>query len=274
MPLTMQASRPLYYFLVTAITQFVLAVGAMLVLAPTGLLAHLPLELLGGLLAYNVAIATLVAAIVAGNVGGDEQAVQRGAGLLLGHLVGLIVGGVVGGHYGGTLWAIAGAVVLYFVVGWIGSRISLAVGRELESLANSTVEPKSRIQLRTGKTNPSVVFFFGALIPLFLMMAAMLVRQSGLPVAQYSQVLTEARMVLVLLSLVSIVLPRIRRTHWNKRENTLTHEPMAPVFGLGLSLAPAFYGFLLFVAFGMSAAELSIFSVVAAIATASWGTKN
>jgi hypothetical protein len=46
------------------------------------------------------------------------------------------------------------------------------------------------------------------------------------------------------------------------------------LIGLGLSLAPAFYGFLLFVAFDMSIAELSLFAVVASMAATAWGASR
>jgi len=269
--MTMHASRPLYYFLVTIITQFILAIGAMILLVPTGLLASLPLQMLGILMAYNVLVATFVAAIISGQQGQNEESIERGAGLVLGHLVGLVLGGFVGGEYGGPVWAIGGAVICYFVVGWVGSRISLAVGNELDKLSTATYEPQSRIQVRTAKQSPSYLFFYGAVVPLFFMTAAMLVKTSGLPVALSPEVLPTARLVLIGLSLFSIAIPWLRRPEWQKHTHTLSHEPAVPFVGLGLSLAPAIFGFLLFVGFGISLAELSVFSVAASIATAIWG---
>jgi hypothetical protein len=267
----MHASRPLYYFLVSIITQFILAAGAIIILLPTGLLSLLPLQMTGALMAYNVAIATFVAAIISGQQGQNERSIQQGAGLVLGHLVGLVVGGFLGSHYGGPVWAIGGAVICYFLVGWIGSRISLAVGSELERLATSSGEPEQRAETRTAKQNASPLFFYGAVVPLFFMTAAMFVKTSGIIVPPYSDVLPTARIVLIVLSLCSIAIPWLRRTEWLKNAHALTHEPVAPIIGLGLSLAPVIYGFLLFVAFGMSMAELSVFAVAASIAATTWG---
>ncbi len=267
----MHASRPLYYFLVTIITQFILAAGAMIILLPTGLLALLPLQMMGALMAYNVAIATSVAAIISGQQGQNERSIQQGAGLVLGHLVGLVLGGFLGSHYGGLAWAIGGAVICYFLVGWIGSLISLAVGGELERLATSSAEPEPRAQVQTEKPSASFLFFYGAVVPLFFMTAAMFVKTSGVHIAPYPHVLPEARIVLIVLSLCSIAIPWVRRTRWLKHQNALTHEPVAPILGLGLSLAPVIYGFLLFVAFGMSMPELSVFAVVASVAATTWG---
>jgi MFS family permease len=267
----MHASRPLYYFLVTIITQFILAAGAMIILLPTGLLELLPLQTMGALMAYNVAIATLVAAIISGQQGQNERSIQRGAGLVLGHLVGLVLGGFLGSHYGGPAWAIGGAVICYFLVGWIGSQISLAVGTELERLATASAEPTPRAEVRTAKGNTSLLFFFGAVVPLFFMTAAIFVKTSSVPAARFQDLLPAARIVLIVLSLCSIAIPWLRRTEWLKHGNTVTNEPVAPIIGLGLSLAPVIYGFLVFVAFGMSMAEFSVFAVVASVAATTWG---
>jgi len=267
----MHASRPLYYFLVSILTQFVLAAGAMMILLPTGLLALLPLPMMGALMAYNVAIATFVSAIISGQHGQNERSIQQGTGLVLGHLVGLVLGGYLGAHYGGPAWVIGGAVICYFIVGWIGSRVSLMVGMELERLASADAEPEPRAEVKAARPLTSSLFFFGAVVPMFFMTAAMLVETSGAHVPPFPDVLPAARIVLIVLSLCSIAIPWLRRTEWLKQQHALTHAPVAPMIGLGLSLAPVFYGFVLFMACGLSVAELSIFAAVASIAATTWG---
>ena len=145
------------------------------------------------------------------------------------------------------------------------------VGSELERLVASSTEPAPRAEAQTIKPTTSFLFFCGAVVPLFFMTAAMMVKTSGVQLAPFSDVLPAARIVLIVLSLFSIALPWLRRTEWLKRENALTHAPVAPILGLGLSLAPVFYGFVLFVACGMSVAELSLFAVTASIAATTWG---
>lgn len=275
MTIEMQSTRPLYYLVVTTITQFILAVAAILLLLPTGLLGRLPLTMIGFLLLYNILIATLVAGILANNGSPDESAILKGGGLVLGHLVGLMLGGFAGAQYGGAIWAICGAVVLYFVVGWIGSRVSLLVAAELDFLTSAALEPQSQIQVRHRNQNTSRLFLYGAVIPLLFMAAAVLVKDSGLPVAQYAGVLPLARILLALLSIFSILIPWLRGAQWLKRANsTLSSEPVVRFVGLSLCLAPAIFGFLLFVAFGMSIAELSLFAATASIATATWGASR
>ncbi len=267
----MHASRPLYYFLVAFLTQFVLAAGAMIVLLPTGLLATLPLPMLGALMAYNVAIATFVAAIISGQQGQNPQSIQKGTGLVLGHLVGLVLGGFLGSHYGGIAWTIGGAVIGYFLVGWLGSRVSLGIGTELERLATAAMEPQPRAEVQATRPTASFLFFYGAVVPMFFLTAAMLVKSAGVHVPPYPDMLPAARIVLIVLSLCSIALPWLRRTEWLKREHALSRTQTTPVIGLSLSLAPVFYGFVLFVACGMSVAELSVFAVAASIAATTWG---
>ena len=272
MILEMQGTRPLYYFIVAAITQIVLIVAAILLIAPTGLLGHLPWTMISFLLLYNIFISTVVAVIIARDGSADRLAVLKGSGLVLGHLVGLILGGFVGAHYGGVTWAIGGAVILYFIGGWIGSRISLLVGNQLDRTASAALEPPSQIQVRRRKQNTSALFLAGAVIPLVLMVAAVIVRSAGLPITQYPQWLPAARILLALLSIFSIMVPWLRGASWlNRVKKTLPRESVVRLVGLALCLAPAVYGFLLFIAFDLSIAELSLFAAAASIATATWG---
>ncbi len=268
----MQSTRPLYYLLVTIITQFILAMGAVIVLLPTGLLDLLPWSMVGFLLVYNILISALVAVILAQRGLSDRVAILKGSGLVLGHLVGLTLGGFVGAKYGGTLWAIAGAVALYFVVGWIGAWVSLLVGNELDRAAAAALEPPSQIQVRHSRLSTPVVFLTGAVIPLLFVVAAVLVETSGVLVTQYPEVLPTARIVLTLLSIFAVIVPWLHPTQWLRHDNApLLPQPAVRILALSFCLAPAIFGFLLFMAFGMSLAELSLFAAAASIATATWG---
>src|SRR5512140_3658321 len=128
----MQIPRPLYYFLISTLTQLALALTAMLVLLPTGLFGQLPWSMVGFLFAYNIIVATLLAVVLTDRSAENKPAAVKGGGLVLGHLVGLLVGGFVGSRLGGLLWAIGAAAMLYFVFGWLGGRISRYVAGVLE----------------------------------------------------------------------------------------------------------------------------------------------
>ncbi len=273
--MTMTMPRPLYHFLVSGITQFVLLIAAVILLLPTGLLLQLPLPMLGAVFLYNVIIATLVAIVLTNNNLDNNPSVIKGAGLVLGHLVGLTVGAFVGSRYGGTLWAIVGAAALYFLVGWIGSKVSTATATELEKLNAPRWESDRDKLLRSSVRRKRPVWFvYGAAIPPLLLVAAVFVKIAGLPVGQYASVLPMARTVIVVLSLISILIPWLRRTRWmQRRQDELSRSSMLALVGFLLSLAPAFYGFLLYIAFGLSVTELMLFALAASIATATWGAR-
>jgi hypothetical protein len=276
MSMTMSVPRPLHHFLVSGITQFVLVIAAILVLVPTGLLFHLPLGTLGAIFLYNVLIATLVAIILTNNSLENKPAVVKGAGLVIGHLVGLVLGALIGAKYGGTAWAIVGGAVLYFLVGWLGTRISIAADSELEKLgAPRWQSPADKLVQSSLRRNKPAWCIYGAAVPALLLVAAVFVKISGLPVGPYTSVLPNARVLIAILSLVSITVPWLRRTRWmQRRQDALSRGSLLVLVGLVLSLAPAFYGFLLFVAFGLSITELILFAATASIATATWSART
>ncbi len=273
--MTMTIPRPLYHFLVSGITQFVLLIAAALLLLPTGLLLQLPLATLGIIFLYNVIIATLVAIVLTNNSLENQPAVIKGAGLILGHLVGLTLGAFLGSRYGGTLGAILGGVLLYFVVGWFGSRISIAAAAELEKLSTPRWKNDQEKLLRASVRRKRPAWLvYGATVPALLLAAAMFVKVAGLPVGAYASVLPVARTVIAVLSLISIMVPWLRRTRWMQhRQEALAHSSILALVGLALSLSPAFYGFLLYVAFGLSITELVLFALTASIATVTWGAR-
>ena len=271
----MRMSRLPYYFLIGLATQFVLGLVAFAILLPAGLLGQLPWRMIGFLLAYNVLIATLVAVMLTNTSEENKPAAVKGGGLLIGHLVGLLLGGFLGLRYGGILWAIGAAAALYFLLGWVGGRISLALGARLDRRAAPASPRDLQTALRLARPTTSSLFLFGAAVPAVLMGAAVLLRSSGLPLAQYPAILPAARAVLTILSLVSIAIPWLRRTQVRpRRGRSFSSGSPLWLIGLALSLAPAFFGFVLFVAFDMSLAELSLFAVSSSMAATLWGASR
>jgi hypothetical protein len=271
----MRVPGPLHYLVVSFITQFALAVTALAILLPAGFGGRLPWDTIGFLFAYNIAIATAIAMLLTNHSLGNKAAVTRADGLLLGHLVGILLGGFLGLQLGGAVGALAGAVLLFLVFGWIGSRISLKVGAYLDRGAAPAPRRDSQLALRLARPSNSTLFIYGAIVPGFLMALAVFLRGSGLPFAQYPAILPTARNILVILSLISILVPWVRRTRIIRgRSRSLSSGSALWLIGLGLSLAPAFYGFLLFVAFDMSLAELSLFVAVASMAATAWGASR
>ena len=271
----MRIPKPLYYLVVSLLTQFALAIVALIILLPAGLLGQLPWNMLGFLFVYNILISTLLAVMLTNHSLGNKTAVLKGLGLVLGHLVGLLLGGFVGLKLGGAAWAIGAAAAAYFFFGWIGSRISLAASAFLDREAIPAVARSARSSFQLAPPTSSALFLYGAVIPGFLMAAAVLLKSSGLALIQLVDVLPAARNVLVALSLISILIPWVRRSRVvPRRSGGFSRGSALWLVGLGLSLAPAFYGFLLFLAFDISLAELSLFAVVASMAATAWGVSR
>jgi hypothetical protein len=268
----MNKPRPIYYLFIATMTEFVLAVGGVIVLLAAGLGSQLPSERIGFLLAYNVIIATLVLLVLANNNGQDKKVVLKGGGLVLGHLVGLVLGGLLGLEYGGVAWAIIGAIGLYFIVGQIGSGVSFAIGAEVDRLTAPSKKSAHPNTTQLAKPKASLLFAYGAVIPALFMVAAVFLRISPFALAQYSAGLSTARVVVIALSLSSIVLAWILRKAWmaKHRKSLLSRRAGTSVIGLVLSMAPALYGFLLFCAFGISLPELGVFTVTATLASMLW----
>lgn len=264
----MTVPRPLHHFLVSGITQSVLVVAAVLVLLPTGLLFQLPLGTLGAIFLYNVLIATLVAIMLTNHSLENTRAVVKGAGLVIGHLVGLVLGAFIGAKYGGTLWAILGGGALYFFVGWVGTRISMAADRELEKLGAPRKQSAAEKLVQSSQRRGRPVWrVYGAAVPGLLLVAALFMKISHLPVGIYASDLPIARAAIAALSLISIAVP------WLRRQRASSHRSMLALAGLALSLAPAIYGFVLFIGFGLSITELIIFAATASFATATWSVR-
>ena len=269
--MVMQAPKPVYYLLVTGITQLILALGAVVVLLATGVARGLPWSMIGFLFLYNVLTATLIGTMLCSRCEDNKRAAVRGGGLVLGHLVGILLGAVIGLRYGGLGWALAGGALMYFVTGWMGSQISQAVASYLDRSAQPSRPRDLAEALRRARPNTSGVFLYGAVIPALLMAAAIFIRSAGLPLAQHPALLPVTRLVLVALSLMSVLVPWLRQrgliSHSPRR---VSHGTALRAIGLALSLTPALYGFLLFVAFGTSMAELSLFAVTASVAASTW----
>ena len=132
---TFRLPRPIYFVILVLITELILVIGAVLILLPTGFLGQLSLNVFGFLLFLKTVIA-IIAVIIAGDMEPLQSRMlfSRGAGLILGHVVGLLLGGILGGRYGGPLLGIIGMVGGYLLIGRVGSKISYAIGLQLERL--------------------------------------------------------------------------------------------------------------------------------------------
>jgi hypothetical protein len=268
--------RPLYYLLITTITELILVSGAVIILLPTGFLRQLPLGVLGFLLVYKTIIATIVLIVIAHNRWQENSVIVKGGGLLLGHVVGLLLGGILGGRYGGVFWAIVGIISLYLIVGRIGAKISSAVGNQLDRLFSLTETTDADSPIQSVRPNPMLLSIYGLVVPILVVAAAIFLRSSAFPVSGYSEALPTARIVIIILSLFSVLLPWLLRSGWMMRPQTgtVSRENAIFILGMGLGVVPVIYGFLLFIAFGASILELGAFALASSVAAIFWSANT
>ena len=272
----MRLPRPLYYFLITTVTELILVSGAVLILFPTGFLKQLPLGVLAFLLIYKTINATIVLIIVARNRWQDHLTLIKGGGYLLGRVVGLLLGGILGGRYGGIFWGIVGAVSFYMIFGRVGAKISFVIGNQLDRIFLSSEETEIAGTLQRARPTGWLLIIYGVVVPVLFVVIAIFLHSSAVSISQYSEELSTARMVIIALSLLAIVLPWFMRNRWMMKSTTsvVARENAIFILGMGLSVAPVVYGFILFIAFGASFIELCIFAVASSLAAIIWGAKT
>lgn len=271
----MRLPRPLYYVLITAVTELILVSGAVLILLPTGFLKQLPLGVFGFLLIYKTIIATIVLIIMDRKRWQEHVLIAKGGGMLLGHVVGLLLGGILGGRYGGVFGAIVGVISLYLLVGRIGAKISSALGSQLDRIFFSTEEVQTVDTVRLAQPAGWLLIIYGVIVPALFVVIAIFLNSFAVPISKYSNGLSTARIMVIALSLLSIVLPWLLRPRWMKSiTNSVVRENAIFILGLGCSIAPAVYGFLLFIAFGASIIELSLFAVASSLMAIIWSANT
>jgi hypothetical protein len=272
----MHLPRPLYYVLITTITELILVSGAILILLPTGFLKQLPLGVLGFFLIYKTIIATVVLIIMDRKRWQEQAVIVRGGGLLLGHVVGLLLGGILGGRYWGVLGAIVGVITLYLILGRIGAKISSAIGNQLNRAFFSPEEVESLSTVRLAVPTGLLLIIYGLVVPALFVSIALFLNNSSISISKYSEDLPTARTVVIALSLVSIVFPWLLRPRWMMKStsNTMARENAIFILGMGFSVASVVYGFFLFLVFGASIVELSIFALASSLAAIIWGTNT
>ncbi len=128
------ASRPLHQLKIALATQSVLVAAAATVFFLVGSRTRVPWGVFIPLQAYNRIVVSLIAALLTTRESRSTGRAARMTGLLLGHLSGLLLGAFLGIRHGGPFLGAAAGIVMYFVLGWLSSRISSAADSVLGGL--------------------------------------------------------------------------------------------------------------------------------------------
>lgn len=202
----------------------------------------------------------------------DKVSGTRFVGFYYGRFFGLIIGAFIGSQIAKGIGAIIGALTLYFAGRWIGSKVGFLIGHILDSnLPVADIQEKD-----IAKSSPSKKLFvviYAAIFPLLIMLLALFFILNDIKfVGLSTNWLPTARIIVIALSLVSIVSP------WLIQKRMLQNQILNPIFnvfwlGLGLSVIPAIYGFILFT-MGASMIELGFFAIASSLAAIIWSIKT
>lgn len=267
----------LYYSLVVVITESVLVLGATIILLPTGLLNRLPLAVIGLLLAYKSIIAAIATTFMASKRWGEHLLIARGAGLILGRFVGLVLGGMLGAAIAGVVGGIVGLVLLGFLIGRAGGWISLATGNWIDRLTSPSERLASDANPELAQSSQLGVWIYGVFVPaMFVLVALFLKNYNVISKEADTRWLLTARIVAVVLSIYSILAPWILRARreLNGPPSSLQLQSAIFLTGTALSIAPALYGVVLFLAFGAPIIDVVVFALISSAATLTWSAKS
>ncbi len=202
----------------------------------------------------------------------DKVSGTRFVGFYYGRFFGLIIGAYIGSHIAKGIGAIIGALTLYFAGRWIGSKVGFLIGHILDSnLPVADIQEKD-----IAKSSPSKTLFvviYAAIFPFLIMLLALFFVLNDIKfVGLSTDWLPTARIIVIALSLFSIVSP------WLIQKHMLPNQVSNPAFnifwlGLGLSVIPAIYGFVLFT-MGASMIELGVFAIASSLAAIIWSIKT
>ncbi|HNE06202.1 MAG TPA: hypothetical protein PLT08_16875 [Anaerolineales bacterium] len=206
-------------------------------------------------------------------------------GIYLGRFFGIILGGFLGHEVADTLkqsnliGVIIGALAFYFAGRWIGSKISVLIGSQLDKVLSI---PESQATVNIVETKSTSRFasigfiLYGVILPFLLVVIGLLMDYFDIPIGYLPELLPVSRIVVILFSIFSICAPWFLKSRWISKYQTLTSSPESIVYWLGLvfSIVPAIYGFVLFLAMGASIIELCLYAAASSIAAIIWNMNN
>ncbi len=172
--MTKLVSRPLYQLTIALATQAVLVAAAAIVVFLVGSRTRVPWGVFIPLLAYNTIVVSLIAALLTARESRSTGRTARMIGLLLGHLSGLLLGAFLGIRHGGLFLGAAAGIVMYFVRGWISSRISSTADSVLGGLAFPPHLSSSQRLLWAARRRKNTPYFCAAAISLLALAAVLL----------------------------------------------------------------------------------------------------
>jgi hypothetical protein len=182
-------------------------------------------------------------------------------------LVGALVGGILGGVIAKLIGGIIGALLFYFLGRWIGPKVSTAIANWIERYYNVPEIHRDRVPAEGRGIFPTAYFL---VLPFVFIFLVLLLNRNYILVDFPPEYLPVARGIAILLSIVSIGAPWLLKGQILREAQKKQVAPPDFLFlGVGFSLPPMIYGFLLFL-FGASIPEFIAFAMVSEIASVLW----
>jgi hypothetical protein len=276
-----QISPLLYYILLSGLTDLVFfVVGVAVVSIPSLIIIDNPaVVILAILLLWKGIIVGFITWIYL-KISGKKEFPVKFIGNYFGRFFGLFIGGFLGWRIANllgladnisTIAACLGAIVLYFTGRRIGSSVSAAISVQLDKLFSISEAPTAKEVIKA-KPLVRILLLSIVVIPFTFVVLGFAMAHFGIPAGGYPELLPIARLIVIAISIFSIGYP------WFIRKRRSNKYP-APAFsygfgaswvGLSLSIAPALYGFFLFLAMGAALIELCLFAAASSIAAIIW----
>lgn len=206
-------------------------------------------------------------------------------GIYLGRFSGILIGGFLGYEIANTfkqsnfIGFVVGALAFYFLGRWIGSKISTLIGTQLDKVI-SIPESQTIENVADTKSASRLIsigfILYGVVLPFLLVLIGLLMNYFDVPIGYLPELLPVSRIVVIVFSIFSICAPWLLKSRWISKYQTMASSPESIVYWLGLvfSIAPAVYGFVLFLAMGASIIELCFYAVASSIAAIIWNMNN
>jgi hypothetical protein len=275
----------LYFILISSLTNLVfLAVGIVLLALFSVKLSSFGLQIIMFLLLWKGVLVGFVAWFSHKRANNKDFLVTF-IGIYLGRFFGLLIGGFVGAqifeaiNQSGIIGLIVGALALYFAGRWIGSKVSMQIGKQLERVFYVPGTQISEKIVDIKSTNRFAVIGFimyGVLLPILLVIVGLLRNYFKVLISGFTEWLSISRLVVIALSIFSVGYPWLMRKRWLTKFQSKMSSPESAIYWAGLvfSIIPVVYGFLLFIIMGASILELCVYAIVSSVAAILWSINN
>jgi hypothetical protein len=272
----------LYYLLLSGLTDLAFIVVGIFALALLPLkLANLAILIIIILLLWKGALVGFITWFFQKQSHNKELSVKF-IGLYFGRFFGIIIGGFLGARIAeifgqaNIIGFIIGALALYFIGRWTGSKVSITIGKQLDKVVSIKEYQLQDKVLKITPLKRSFLFLFIVILPWLLVVIALLLNYIDIPGSYFVEWLPIARIIVIVLSIFAICYPWLMKKRWFIRFHTSKSSPESVIswLGLSLSIVPVVYGMVLFLGMGISIIELCLYAFASSTAAIVWSIFN